>query len=93
MRYLLAASFVTVVAAGAIIYAVPSQAGPSFSNSTMTTTPTHEQCPGTFATYGLLIDVLTGSLHTRWRCLAQVRAGRQVRRQLNAVSPARPCRP
>jgi hypothetical protein len=40
MRYLLAASFVTVVAAGAIIYAVPSQAGPSFSNSTMTTTPT-----------------------------------------------------
>jgi len=40
MRYLLAASFVTVVAAGAIVYAVPSQAGPSFSNSTMTTTPT-----------------------------------------------------
>jgi hypothetical protein len=40
MRYLLAASFLTVVAAGAIAYAVPSQAGPSFSNSTMTTTPT-----------------------------------------------------
>jgi hypothetical protein len=53
----------------------------------------HEQRPGTSATYGLLIDVLTGSLHTRWRCLAQVRAGRHVRRQLNAVSPARPYRP
>jgi hypothetical protein len=40
MRYLLAASLITVVAAGAIVYAVPSQAGPSFSNSTMTTMTT-----------------------------------------------------
>jgi hypothetical protein len=40
MRYLLAAGFFTVVAAGAIVAAIPSQAGPSFSNSTMTTTPT-----------------------------------------------------
>jgi len=40
MRYLLAASFLTVVAAGAIVYAVPSQAGPSYPNSTTTTTPT-----------------------------------------------------
>jgi hypothetical protein len=45
MRYLLAASFVTVVAAGAIGYAVPSQAGPSFSNSTMTTTSTTSNPP------------------------------------------------
>jgi hypothetical protein len=40
MRYLFAASFVTVVVAAVLAYAVPSEAGPSFSNSTMTTTPT-----------------------------------------------------
>jgi len=40
MRYLFAAGFVTVFAAGTIVVAIPSQAGPSFWNSTMTTTPT-----------------------------------------------------
>jgi hypothetical protein len=40
MRYLFAASFLAIVVAAALTYALPSQAGPSFSNSTMTTTST-----------------------------------------------------
>jgi hypothetical protein len=40
MRNLLAGSFMAVVVAAVLAYAGPSEAGPSFSDSTMTTTPT-----------------------------------------------------